>query len=156
MPDNVFFGLDNTQPGLLRVVSVLVEKPFATSVFSWARCNSSQQFEAFAATNFTPNLVATSNVTHDPCDAIAWMNQRRIPVHRSSALGRFHPSDLDQQPDLPKTYRRAYSLAIRAAYKYEAPRALEYLSFEIQLARNALERLEQTANNLYDYDAVPF
>jgi hypothetical protein len=156
VPNNVFFGLDNTQPNVLRVASVLVEKPFHTSVFAYRRCQNFKQFQTFVEANFTPALAATSTLHHDPCAAIAWTTQRQIAVRRYTPLDLFHPSDLDQERYLPRVYKSAYSLAIRAAYEFEAPRALESLWREIYWARETFERLERTANALCRFDEVPF
>lgn len=155
MPDNIYLGLDNTQPNMLRAVYVLTERPFTTSVIKWERCKDLLQFQQLIK-HFIPSMVAISTIRHDPYGAITWLCERQTPMQRFSAHEFTAPFDEDDELQLPKSYRRAHSLAYQAAYEFEAPRALEALWRDMQLAKLTLDQMELDFNRLQSLHSIPF
>ena len=155
MPDNLYLGLDNTQPNVLRALYLLTERPFSCSVLKWGRCKDLPRFQEFVS-HFAPTIIAVSTVSHDPFGAISWLAERRSPIQRHPTNELLNPFYEKDELDLPKTYRRAYSLAYQAAYQFEAPRALEALWHEMHWAKSALERMERDFNRLMAQESIAF
>jgi|ERR1019366_6261738 hypothetical protein len=151
MPDNLYLGLDNTQPNALRAVYVLTERPFTTSVLKWQRCKDLERFQKLIE-NFPPTVVAVSTSNHDPWGAISWLSQRRLPIKQYPAHQLLDPFD---EIEMPQLYRRAYCLAYQAVYDCEAPRAVEALWDEIHWAKLSLDRMSRDLDRLATIE-IPF
>jgi len=154
MPDNIYLGLDNTQPNALRAVYVLTERPFTTSVIKWQRCKDLGTVQKLTE-DFPPTVIAVSMSNHDPWGAISWLSQRRPPIKQYPAHQLLDPFDEVELEKMPQLYRRAYCLAYQAVYEHEAPRAVEALWNELYFAKLSLERMSRDLDRLATLE-MPF
>ena len=154
MPDNLYLGLDNTQPNVLRAVYVLTERPFSASVLKWQRCKDLDKFQKLIE-EFPPTITAVSQSNHDPWGAVSWLSQRPPPIRQYPAHQLLDPFDEVDLKEMPQLYRRAYCLAYQAVYEYEAPRAVEALWNEIHWAKLSLDRMSRDLDRLATI-AMPF
>lgn len=156
---SLYLGLDNTQPNLCRAVCVATEPgwQWMPSPYSWSQSLSLQEFQAFWLSGelFRPDGLASTVLKHDPFGIMAWLEAQDLAFTRYDKYDLYHGLDEAGDPsELPPCYRRAYSLALQAAFTAEAPCVAIELSSSLNLLRERVARMESILDRLTH--VIPF
>lgn len=154
----VYLGVDNTQPGLLRVVCLEISglcdpRPL------WGKRIQDQRSMIELITPYIGRIlmVATTPTPHDPFGILYWLTAEH--GLRLIRVGRYEvPWYFDAcADDTPAPYRRALLIAHCAAYDYGAPRLVCQLQREMWSLRTQLSELQSQLHLLScPADEIPF
>ena len=154
----LYLGLDNTQPNLARVVCVTtaVGWNWLPSAHAWTQSRSLLAFQAFwTQEGLRPDALAATTVRQDPFGVIAWLEGQGLHFARYDQVELYHGFDEAGDPDeLPPRYRRAYSLALRAAFQSEAPSVAIELSSSLHCLQERMFEMQRILKRLVD--VIPF
>lgn len=147
-----YLGLDNTQPNLCRAVCISTEIrwEWMPSLHSWSQSHSLQDFQEFWRREaFRPDGLASTILEHDPFGVMAWLEGQDLAFTRYNKYDLYHGLDEAGDPsELPGCYRRAYSLALQAAFTAEAPSVAIELSSALHFLRERVTRMEAILSRL--------
>lgn len=157
----LYLGLDNTRPAAIRAVWLVAESRWCISPLLWGKfCSLQELTDAFTTIpppNY-PTTVAIATRKRDLFGGVEWLTDLGLQVTRYSRrqtwIGGF-----DEEAEnwgLPRAYRRAYGLALRAAYEREAPVLLDELRTELEFCRASIEDLEEVFERLQAVCPCPF
>jgi hypothetical protein len=152
--NHLYIGLDNSQPNVVRVVCLTLKGALWSNGSWWRKVNHLNRWVAFWRTGLymgEPTEVACTALAHDPFDILAWVRSQGIPVthyHKNELPGLITAWEAVLGP--PPTYRRAYALALRAAYKHEAPKVVEELWHEMGRLSCRLTDVQRAFNRLLE------
>ena len=145
-------GLDNTRPESVRAVCVTTDMcwQWMPSVSAWTQCRSLADFQAFwKAEGLCPDGLAISNAPHDPFGIIGWLEAQGMGVSSHDDRPLYHGLDEAGEPEeLAPCYRRAYSLALRAAFQREAPAVAIELSYRLGRFREQMSEMQRILDHL--------
>lgn len=153
----VYLGVDNTQPGQLRIVCLEVSGLRDPGPLWYKRIHDHRAMIEL----ITPYLgrimvVATTPAAHDPFGILHWLTMvhglRLIRVGRHEVPWYFDAC----VDDTPKPYRRALTIAHCAAYDYGAPRLVCQLQQEIWRLRTQLDQIQENLHLINNPDEIPF
>ena len=116
-----------------------------------ASCGSLEAFKSFwNEQRICPDGFAATAVRQDPFGIMAWLEARY-----DQAFTRYHNNDLyhgldeaGDPDDLPACYRRAYSLALQAAFASEGLSVAIELNYSLQLMEEKMRELRRILDRL--------
>ena len=156
--DNLYLGIDNTQPNAVRVFALASDGLSFGLPIGGRRFKDRDSFLAWwekKASQRHPAGLSTTKTPRDPFGCLGWLEAQGQYIRRYNSYD-LTEGFLDCASSIPRRLKVAYSLALRVAYESEVKWLVDDLHRDLSYLRDSLKRMERQFQLVQSVIPCPF